>query len=284
MADIIYYQLGTKGLEQLAIASKSIRRHEPSLNIVLYSDQSSQKIENSGADIDELRVWQDPTLREDQASYGSGEFGVIMHEKIRIVLDALTKTKSWILYSDVDIVACHTFADEIKESLQWKPMIISSEGNKLTPLNFCMGLFAVKPCKETTLIIESWKNFHADKLELDRTYHDQFAFNDFFHLEKENIPHISTFPQGYAMPGWMFPLLAPIRTTRVQPRFFHSNWVIGHEEKIKRMKAVESSFNSNQDWLAFVRGIATYIQIALRHNRPPLFRNRPRQTNRTNTT
>lgn len=277
MADIIYYQLGAQGLAQLAIACRTIRQHEPELNIVLYSDQCSQDVASSGADIDELRFWADPTQQEDQATYGSDRFGLIMHEKIKVVLDALSKTKSWILYSDVDIVACHPFIDEIQEAILWKPMIISSEGDRLTPFNFCMGLFAVRPSTETVLLIEAWKKYHAEKLVRDPTYHDQLAFNDFFHLKKKNISLVSTFPQGYAMPGWMFPLLSPIRITQIKPRFFHSNWVIGHEEKIKRMKAIENTINSNQNWPSFLRGLARYIRTALLHSRPKLLRTKKNQ-------
>ena len=272
MPDIIYYQLGIQGLEQLAIATRSVLRHEPNMNIVLYTDQNDTTVAKSGSVVHDLREWQDPTKNRDQATYGSDAFGIIMHEKIKVVLDAINRCDSWLIYSDVDIVVCHPFSAEFSHALQNHPLMISSEGDRLNPVNFCLGLFAARPTAESTKILEAWKSFHAERLKKDHSYHDQLAFNDFHAEQNHDFSLLKTIPQGYAMPGWMFPLLAPIKITRVNPRFFHCNWVVGHKKKVQRMRAVERSLLIQNRWLNFIPRLFRHSWYTIQQFRPSFWK------------
>lgn len=272
MPDIVYYQLGKQGLEQLAIASRSVLRHEPNMNVILYTDQNEAMVKNSGAVVHELRPWQDPTKDVGQATYGSNAFGIIMHEKIKVVLDAMRQCKTWLVYSDVDIVVCHPFSEELGTALEKHPLMISSEGDRLNPVNFCMGLFAARPTPASMDILEAWKSFHAVRLKKDPAYHDQLAFNDFHSEQKIDFSPVGTLPQGYAMPGWMYPLMAPIKSTRVNPRFFHCNWVKGHDAKVQRMRAIERTHLINNRWSNFIPRLFNQAWTTTQQFRPSFWK------------
>jgi hypothetical protein len=272
MPEIIYYQLGIQGLEQLAIATNSLLRHEPNIKIILYTDQDETAVAESGSFVHELRPWQHPTKDREQATYGSGAFGVIVHEKIKVVLDAMNQCDSWLVYSDVDIVVCHPFSKELGPALQRHPFMISSEGDSLTSTNFCTGLFAARPTPESTYILEAWKSFHAVQLKKDSSYHDQLAFNDFHAEQKHDFSPLKTIPQGYAMPGWMFHLLAPFKITTVNPRFFHCNWVVGHKNKVQRMKAVERSLLIQNRWSNFIPRLFRQSWFTIQKFRPSFWK------------
>ena len=267
MPDIVYLQLGSEGLAQFEIAAKNMRKVEPQAKIILYTDQTERKLQQQT--YDEYRYWPHPLNTNQNSTFGTTSFGHVTLEKPRVILDALQKCSDWILFSDVDIIALKPFTIDINQTLSRKKFWVSCEGNEIHPRNHCTGLIAISPHNETVDLIKKWILHHKSILERDETCHDQTAFNSLIHSEPKLENRISVFPLGYAMPGWLFPLMYPIQSTRVTPTFFHCNWVKGHSAKLKRLIQIDSINRTRQTWPRFVKGLFVIVTQRFAQNRPP---------------
>jgi len=267
MPDIIYLQLGAEGLPQFEIAAKNMRKVEPQAKIILYTDQSESSL--SLQSHDEYRYWSHPLNFSKNSTFGTTDFGHVTLEKPRVILDALQKCSDWILFSDVDIVALKPFTQEINQALTRKQFWVSCEGNEIQPRNHCTGLLAISPKNETVDLLNQWILHHESLLKSNGACHDQTAFNSLIHSKPTLELGISVFPLGYAMPGWLFPMMFPIPSNRVTPTFFHCNWVKGHSKKLNRMNQIDSVVQTRQTWPKFIVGLFVIIAQRFTHNRPP---------------
>ena len=268
MLDVIYLQLGAEGIPQLEIAARNLKRVEPTAKIILYSDQTESKLAHLL--IDEYRHWPHPLSKQTSSTFGTADFGFVTLEKPRVILDALHKCSDWILFSDVDILALQPFSVQLRQCLEHNTFWVSCEGNDLYPRNHCTGLLAIKKHEDTLNLVNSWSQHHELLLKDDGTCHDQTAFNSLIQSNPNLETGIRVLPLGYAMAGWLFPMVYPLQLSRVTPTFFHCNWVKGHASKLKRLRQVEATLHYRHTWPKFTFTLLKQACFLWSNNRPSL--------------
>ena len=268
MSEVVYLQIGTSGLEQFNVASLNLRKVEPQLKIILYTDQPESSLGH--LEYDEFRYWPSPIPSQANSVFGTGSFASVTLEKPKVMLDAIEKSDQWVLFSDVDILACRPFREDLNGILKRKSFWVSCEGNETLPRNHCTGLIAFNPDDQSRKLIHDWIEHHEQLLSKAPETHDQTAFNDLMHLNPDMELQVGVFPLGYAMPGWLFPLVHPHPLSRVSPAFFHCNWVKGHQAKLDRMLKVERSIGVQPSWGSFLSAILKLISHLWQHHRPSL--------------
>lgn len=266
MSEVVYLQIGASGLKQFEVAYRNLKQVEPELKVILYTDQPEDLI--SHLDYDEYRYWPSPIGNQTSSVFGTNSFGSVTLEKPKVMLDALEKCDHWVLFSDVDILACRPFREDLNGILKRKSFWVSCEGNEIMPRNHCTGLIAIKPDGKCHRLINNWIEHHEQLLCNAPETHDQTAFNDLMHLNPDMELQVGVFPLGYAMPGWLFPLVHPHPLSRVSPAFFHCNWVKGHQAKLDRMLKVERSIGTRPSWWSFFNAILKLDTYLWRHHRP----------------
>ncbi|MBT8038330.1 MAG: glycosyltransferase family 77 protein [Verrucomicrobiae bacterium] len=233
MATIVFLQFGHSGLEQLAISLRSYKKNGGELKKVLYTDCQDVPSEIMGL-LDEVRPWGNPVRESGHAKFGTSNFGMITREKSEVMRDALNKDKEWILFSDGDILALKPFRSDLEHLLSRWDVLVSCEGETFNPHNYCTGLLGLKYAEHTFFVLDRWVSNHNNMLQQDPSFHDQDAFNDLMHKNSDLEKSICRLANGFAMSGWFYPLFDPQITTRL-PFFFHCNYVMGNEAKVKRL-------------------------------------------------
>lgn len=241
--DIIYLLIGTCGIPQLNYAVRSQQHVNPEATIIVYSDviHALEYLKKQGV---KLRKWSFKATEPSQAKhakFATKAFANVTIEKIKVMLDALEKCGTCILFSDIDILALRSFEIDLSYQLKRFDLLVSCEGNKIAPSNFCTGLLAINKCEANMQLLKKWLDFHRKMLIDSPKCHDQNAFKlmlcEYPELEKQ----IKPLPNGYAMPGWFYNNYISL-IERKMPTFFHFNWVVGAEEKERRMSIFYQAF------------------------------------------
>ncbi len=237
---LVYMQLGSSGLKQFRIAAKSVRIVEPEAEIVLYTDQPPAAIGVEGI---EVRPW---TLDQipDESRANTPEFGRVTLEKMRVMRDALVRSSSYIVYSDVDIIACRPFRKRCEQAAALRSVHVSTEGDDRIPEVVCTGFLILRNDAVALDFLRSWEEHTAAVIARDPTRNDEDALNDLLAASDDWRPHVERLSSNFAAPGWFYSALVPLNNLRLTPLFFHSNWTHGHRVKEGQMAAAFHIFHS----------------------------------------
>lgn len=236
MPQLVYMQIGSYNVEQFELAVASVRCVEPDAEIVLYTDQLAER--QAGVEVRPWRVKGAPDL----ARCGSTSFARLTHEKIRVMRDALQRADGFIVFSDVDIMACKPFMEAARKAAQLRPVSISSEGDGRLPVQLCSGLLILKQGDAAMKFLDLWAEHHLAMLAAQPNAHDQDAFNDLVQSRPDLQDTWGALPFMFAAAGWLYHAIVPFNTLPMVPFFFHANWLPQAEEKAPRMRAVAAVY------------------------------------------
>lgn len=184
----------------------------------------------------EVRPWDVGELPF-EAEANSPEFGRISLQKIRVMQDALARTKDFIIFSDVDIIACAPFLAACTKAAALRPVHVSSEGDARIPEVVCAGFLILRKCDVTSRFLQTWEGQTEQVIAADPSRNDEDALNDLLAATDEWRPVLERLSVSFAAPGWYYDAIVPLNSLAVRPLFYHANWTLGHEVKVQKMKS-----------------------------------------------
>lgn len=256
MPQLVYLQIGSQGLEAFHLAVASVRRAEPGVPIVLYTDQPD--VHMAGV---EIRPWRVEGAA-DLARCGTASFGALTVAKVQVMRDAVERVPDFVIFSDVDVVACKPFLEAARDAARLRPVSVSSEGDARLPAQLCTGFLILRPEPATRAFLDAWEARHLALLAHTPEAHDQTAFNHLVHSTSEWDTTYGALPVMFTAPGWLFEAIAPLNLLRHTPYFFHANWLFEAEEKAPRMRAVRAVYERKPRGL--VQALFRAIRVTLR--------------------
>jgi hypothetical protein len=233
MPQLVYLQMGASGMHQFRIAAASVREVEPDVDLVLYSDQPADSIGVEGV---ELRTWDLGELPEESVA-NTPEFGRICLHKNKVMQDALAREVDFIVYSDVDIIACAPFLKACTSAAALRPVHVSTEGDARIPEVVCAGFMIARKCEETDRFLKAWEAHTERVIAQDPTRNDEDALNEMLSRSDDWRPHVERLSVNFAAPGWYYDALVPLNALTIRPLFFHANWTYGHRIKEQKLKS-----------------------------------------------
>lgn len=233
MPQLVYLQMGASGMRQFRLAAASVREVEPDVDIVLYSDQPADSIGVEGI---ELRKWDVGELPEESAA-NTPEFGRITLLKNQTMQDALAREVDFIIYSDVDIIACAPFLNACQKAAALRPVHVSTEGDARIPQVVCAGFMIVRKCEVADRFLKAWEAHTEQVIAEDPKRNDEDALNELLARSDDWRPHVERLSLSFAAPGWYYDALVPLNSLPIRPLFFHANWTYGHRNKEQKMKS-----------------------------------------------
>ena len=241
---LVFLLSGRDGKQLLEESLASFRITNPEIKTSIYMTETDVKVQLSSHPAfhdSELilinnhpKAGDSPSDTDRFGDYGTTLFNTRTTLKWFILLDAIKRHKSNIIFSDIDILFLRPLPlQEFGAILEDYDIFIQDEGAETYPKSPCTGFMGFKDCEENLKLLLELNRIHTDRNALQN---DQDVFRNALRankaiLEKTYFLSQYLFPVGYLAPAILRGDNSLTLRPKNDPYIFHANWVIGLSAK-----------------------------------------------------